>query len=88
MSLRGAGFLAYVSEQAPQTQWVYEIATPRQVGARNDTWEMVRNDDSPLVVARHGSAEAISWWGRGLPRSRLPSLGGQVARNDKKRGKE
>jgi len=80
MSLRGAGFLAYVSERAPQTQWVYEIATPRQVGARND--------DSPLVVARHGSAEAISWWGRGLPRSRLPSLGGQATLNDKKRGKE
>ena len=50
-----AGFLAYASEQAPQSRWGCQapgIATPRQVRARNDT---------PLsVVARHDSAEAIS----------------------------
>jgi hypothetical protein len=36
-SLRGARFLAYASEQAPQSRWGQEIAAPRQVGARNDS---------------------------------------------------
>jgi len=36
LSLRGARFLAYASEQAPQSRGGYEIATPRRVGARND----------------------------------------------------
>jgi len=36
LSLRGARFLAYASEQAPQSVWGRGIATPRQVGARND----------------------------------------------------
>ena len=43
-SLRGARFLAYASEQAPQSRWGQGIATPRQVGARNDTGERVSND--------------------------------------------
>jgi len=38
---------------------------------------------SPHVIARLAKpAEAISLGAMGLPRSRLPSLGGQVARND------
>ena len=40
-SLRGARFLAYASEQAPQSRWGQEIATPRDPRfnrgrARND----------------------------------------------------
>ncbi|MGA8848895.1 MAG: hypothetical protein WB564_03620 [Dehalococcoidia bacterium] len=42
-----------------------------------------QNDTPHSVIARLTKpAEAISGMGKGLPRSRLPSLGGQVARND------
>jgi hypothetical protein len=42
-SLRGARFLAYASEQAPQSWWGQGIAA-HLAGARNDTGERVGND--------------------------------------------
>ena len=75
LSLRGARFLACASEQAPQSppppvfarshrrrsnlaNWS-EIATPRQVGARNDT---------PLVFARLTSVSRSNLLGAGIDR--------------------
>jgi len=72
LSLRGARFLAYASEQAPQSREGYEIATPRQVGARNDNSLLSLRGWQSQPKQSHGGD-------RGLPR---------FARNDKKRGNE
>jgi hypothetical protein len=52
LSLRGARFLAYASEQAPQSVWGRGIATPRQVGARNDKRRLHLINHSAMKIWR------------------------------------
>jgi hypothetical protein len=64
---RPARFLAYASEQAPQSP---EIATPRQVGARNDKrGRLCEALFSLCLCEARFIGPKQSRWGRGLPYS-------------------
>ena len=74
LSLRGARFLAYASEQAPQSVWGRGIATPRQVGARNDKRRPRLINQAATKIWRRDLQERVSSLVLAMVGEALPDL--------------